>query len=110
VASPQIPEPGHDRRQRVAGRAVLYYRMAAVQRAGGTFAMPTTPEAAPRARDSPRGPLRGRESVRFAPALIALDTQFVIRTLKGERVVNAEDYFIGLNRTSTRLNILRPGI
>jgi len=35
-----------------------------------------------------------------APALIALDTQFVIRTLKGERVVNAEDYSSGLRSTS----------
>src|SRR6267378_4100595 len=30
-----------------------------------------------------------------APALIALDAKMVIRTPKGERVVNAEDYFIG---------------
>ena len=30
-----------------------------------------------------------------APALIALDAKFVIRTSKGERVVDAEDYFIG---------------
>src|SRR5215471_15999046 len=30
-----------------------------------------------------------------APVLIALDAKFVIRTPKGERVVNAEDYFIG---------------
>ena len=33
-----------------------------------------------------------------APALIALDAKFVIRSSKGERVVDAEDYFIG--RTS----------
>src|SRR6267378_828860 len=30
-----------------------------------------------------------------APALIALDAKMVLRTPKGERVVNAEDYFIG---------------
>src|SRR3984893_15797487 len=30
-----------------------------------------------------------------APALIALDAKFVMRTPKGERVVDAEDYFIG---------------
>ncbi|HYS10148.1 MAG TPA: FAD binding domain-containing protein, partial [Myxococcales bacterium] len=30
-----------------------------------------------------------------APALIALDAKFVIRNSKGERVVDAEDYFIG---------------
>src|ERR1700733_398820 len=44
-----------------------------------------------------------------APALIALDSKFVIRTRKGERVVDAEDYFIGPNIDITRLHILQPG-
>ncbi len=44
-----------------------------------------------------------------APALIALDAKFVIRTPKGERIVNAEDYFIGPGADITRMNILRPG-
>jgi len=44
-----------------------------------------------------------------APALIALDAKFVIRTSKGERVVDAEDYYIGPDIDITRLNILRPG-
>jgi len=44
-----------------------------------------------------------------APALIALDAKFVIRTSKGERVVDAEDYFIGPDIDITRLHILRPG-
>ena len=44
-----------------------------------------------------------------APALIALDAKFVIRTPKGEGVVNAEDYFIGPGTDITRMNILRPG-
>ncbi len=44
-----------------------------------------------------------------APALIALDARFVIRTPKGEQVVNAEDYFIGPGTDITRMNILRPG-
>jgi xanthine dehydrogenase YagS FAD-binding subunit len=44
-----------------------------------------------------------------APALIALDAKFVIRNPKGERVVNAEDYFIGPVTDITRMNILRPG-
>ena len=39
-----------------------------------------------------------------APALIALDAKFVIRTPKGERVVNAEDYFIGPGTDITRMN------
>ncbi|PYU27231.1 MAG: xanthine dehydrogenase family protein subunit M [Acidobacteria bacterium] len=44
-----------------------------------------------------------------APALIALDAKFVVRTPKGERVVDAEDYFIGPGTDITRMNILRPG-
>jgi xanthine dehydrogenase YagS FAD-binding subunit len=44
-----------------------------------------------------------------APALIALDAKFVIRTRKGERVVDAEDYFVGPEIDITRLHILQPG-
>jgi xanthine dehydrogenase YagS FAD-binding subunit len=44
-----------------------------------------------------------------APALIALDAKMVIRGSKGERVVNAEDYFIGPAIEITRMTILQPG-
>ncbi|HEY7391941.1 MAG TPA: xanthine dehydrogenase family protein subunit M [Bryobacteraceae bacterium] len=44
-----------------------------------------------------------------APALIALDAKMVIRNSKGERVVNAEDYFIGPGTDITRMTVLRPG-
>src|SRR5215831_18134373 len=44
-----------------------------------------------------------------APALIALDAKMVIRTSRGERVVDAEDYFIGPGIDITRMNVLRPG-
>ncbi len=44
-----------------------------------------------------------------APALIALDAKMVVRTPKGERVVNAEDYFIGPTIDITRMTILQPG-
>jgi len=44
-----------------------------------------------------------------APALIVLDAQMVIRNSKGERVVNAEDYFIGPSTDITRMTVLRPG-
>ena len=44
-----------------------------------------------------------------APALIVLDAKFVILSSKGERVVDAEDYFIGPDKDITRLNILQPG-
>jgi xanthine dehydrogenase YagS FAD-binding subunit len=44
-----------------------------------------------------------------APALIALEAQMVIRNTKGERVINAEDYFIGPSIDITRMTVLKPG-
>ena len=44
-----------------------------------------------------------------APALIALDAEMVIRTPRGERVVNAENYFIGPGIDITRMTMLQPG-
>jgi xanthine dehydrogenase YagS FAD-binding subunit len=44
-----------------------------------------------------------------APALIALDAKFVVRTRDGERVVNAEDYFVGPDIDIMNMHILRPG-
>lgn len=44
-----------------------------------------------------------------APALIALDAKFVIQTSKGERTVDAEDYFLGPDKDITKINILRAG-
>jgi xanthine dehydrogenase YagS FAD-binding subunit len=44
-----------------------------------------------------------------APALIALDAKFVIRDKNGQRVVDAEDYFIGPGIDITRMTVLQPG-
>lgn len=44
-----------------------------------------------------------------APALIALDAKFVIQTSKGERTVDAEDYFLGPDKDITKINILQAG-
>src|SRR5207244_2211820 len=44
-----------------------------------------------------------------APALVALDAEFVIRSAAGERVVKAEDYFLGPAIDITRMTVLRPG-
>jgi len=44
-----------------------------------------------------------------APALIALDAKMVIRSTKGERVVDAEDYFIGPGIDIMRMTVLQPG-
>ncbi|MGA3032860.1 MAG: xanthine dehydrogenase family protein subunit M [Terracidiphilus sp.] len=43
------------------------------------------------------------------PALIVLDAKLVVQTAKGERVVDAEDYFVGPEIDITRINMLRPG-
>ena len=44
-----------------------------------------------------------------APALIALDAKMVVRNSRGERVVDAEDYFIGPGTDITRMTVLQPG-
>jgi xanthine dehydrogenase YagS FAD-binding subunit len=44
-----------------------------------------------------------------ATALIALDGQMVIHNSGGERVVDAEDYFIGPGIDITRMNVLESG-
>src|SRR5712671_3780197 len=44
-----------------------------------------------------------------APALLVLDATMTMRGRKGERTVNAEDYFIGPGTDITRMTILRPG-
>jgi len=43
------------------------------------------------------------------PALVALDAKFVVRGSKGERVIDAEDYFIGPEYDITKINVLKPG-
>lgn len=44
-----------------------------------------------------------------APALIALDAKMLVRNGDGERVVDAEDFFIGPAIDITRMTILKPG-
>jgi xanthine dehydrogenase YagS FAD-binding subunit len=44
-----------------------------------------------------------------APALVALEAQMVIRNRRGERIVDAEDYFIGPGVNVTRMTVLQPG-
>jgi xanthine dehydrogenase YagS FAD-binding subunit len=45
-----------------------------------------------------------------APALIALDAKMVLRRAGGgERVVDAEDYFVGPDLDIMRMTVLRPG-
>jgi len=44
-----------------------------------------------------------------APALIALDARFVLLTPKGEKVVDAEEFFAGPEIDITKMTILQPG-
>ncbi len=44
-----------------------------------------------------------------APALVALDASMVIKGPKGERVIPAEEYWIGPGIDITRMNVLQPG-
>ena len=44
-----------------------------------------------------------------APALIALDAQFVIQGSGGERVVDAEDFFMRPSVDIERMTVLEPG-
>jgi xanthine dehydrogenase YagS FAD-binding subunit len=111
VASPQIRNQGTIGGNVSQDARCWYYRDGwPCYRAGGNICYADTPEG------------RNREHAIFqasrcvavspsdsAPALIALDAQFVIQTPKGQRTVNAEDYFIGPKTDITRMNILEPG-
>jgi len=44
-----------------------------------------------------------------APALIALEASMVVRSNSGERVIPAEEYFIGPGTDIMRMTILQPG-
>jgi xanthine dehydrogenase YagS FAD-binding subunit len=44
-----------------------------------------------------------------APVMVALDAKMVIRSSRGERVVDAENYFIGPGYDITRMTTLEPG-
>ena len=44
-----------------------------------------------------------------APAMVALEAQMVIRSSRGERVVDAENYFTNPGFDITRMTVMRPG-
>jgi xanthine dehydrogenase YagS FAD-binding subunit len=111
VASPQIRNQGTIGGNVSQDTRCWYYRAGwPCYRAGGNICYADTPEG----RNREHAILHADRCVAVnpsdtAPALIALDTKFVIRTSKGERVVDAEDYFIGPEIDITRLHILKPG-
>jgi xanthine dehydrogenase YagS FAD-binding subunit len=111
VASPQIRNQGTIGGNVSQDARCWYYRAGwPCYRAGGNICYADTPEG----RNREHAILHADRCVAVnpsdsAPALIALDAKFVIRTSEGERVVDAEDYFIGPDIDITRLHILRPG-
>ena len=111
VASPQIRNQGTLGGNVSQDARCWYYRAGwPCYRAGGNICYADTPTG----RNREHAILNAERCVAVnpsdsAPALIALDAKFVISTLDGERVVDAEDYFVGPDIDITRLNILRPG-
>jgi xanthine dehydrogenase YagS FAD-binding subunit len=111
VASPQIRNQGTIGGNVSQDARCWYYRAGwPCYRAGGNLCYADTPEG----RNREHAILHAERCVAVnpsdsAPALIALDAKFVIRTRKGERVVDAEDYFIGPDIDITRLTILEVG-
>jgi len=111
VASPQIRNQGTIGGNVSQDTRCWYYRGGwPCYRAGGNICYADTPEG----RNREHAILHAERCVAVnpsdsAPALIALDAKFVIRTRKGERVVDAENYFIGPDIDITRLHILKPG-
>ena len=111
AASPQIRNQGTLGGNVSQDARCHYYRAGwPCYRAGGNICYADTPTG----RNREHAILNANRCVAVnpsdsAPALIALDAKFVIKTSKGEKVVDAEDYFIGPDIDITRLNILRPG-
>jgi xanthine dehydrogenase YagS FAD-binding subunit len=111
VASPQIRNQGTIGGNVSQDARCWYYRAGwPCYRAGGNICYADTPEG----RNREHAILHAERCVAVnpsdtAPALIALDAKFVIRTPKGERVVDAEDYFVGPDIDITSLHVLKPG-
>jgi xanthine dehydrogenase YagS FAD-binding subunit len=111
VASPQIRHQGTIGGNVSQDARCWYYRAGwPCYRAGGNICYADTPVG----RNREHAILHAERCVAVnpsdsAPALIALDAKFVIQTPKGERVVDAEDYFLGPDIDITRMTILQPG-
>ena len=111
VASPQIRNQGTIGGNVSQDARCWYYRAGwPCYRAGGNICYADTPQG----RNREHAILHAERCVAVnpsdtAPALIALDAKFVIRASKGERVIDAEDYFIGPDIDITNLHILKPG-
>jgi len=110
VASPQIRNQGTLGGNVSQDTRCWYYRGGwTCYRAGGNICYADTPTSVNREHaifDADRcGAVNPSDT---APALVALDASMVIRGPKGERVVPAEQYWIGPGIDITRMNVLKP--
>src|SRR4249920_528302 len=110
VASPQIRNQGTIGGNVSQDTRCWYYRGGwNCYRAGGNICYADTPTAINREHaifDADRCVAVNPSDT--APALVALDGQMVIRGPRGERVVPAEQYWIGPGVDITRMNTLQP--
>ena len=111
VASPQIRNQGTIGGNVSQDTRCWYYRAGwPCYRAGGNICYADTPQALNREHalfDADRCVAVNPSDT--APALIALGAQMVIRGPRGERVVEAEDYFVGPGTDITRMHALATG-
>src|SRR6188508_3127582 len=111
VASPQIRNQGTLGGNISQDTRCWYYRSGwSCYRAGGNICYADTPTAINREHailEQDRCVAVNPSDT--APALIALDAELVIKSVSGERVVKAEDYFVGPAIDIMRMTALRPG-
>ena len=111
VASPQIRNIGTLGGNVSQDVRCWYYRRGlSCYRAGGNLCYADTPQGMNREHalfDSSRWVAAGTSDT--APALVALDATMVIQNSAGERVVSAEDFFVGPANDIENTTILRDG-
>jgi xanthine dehydrogenase YagS FAD-binding subunit len=111
VASPQIRNQGTLGGNVSQDTRCWYYRSGwTCYRAGGNICYADTPTSINREHalfDANRCVAVNPSDT--APALVALDAQMVIRNSSGERVVPAEEFFIGPSIDITRMTVMEPG-
>ena len=111
VASPQIRNQGTIGGNVTQDTRCWYYRSGwPCYRAGGNICYADTPTAINREHaifDADRCVAVSPSDT--APALVALDAKMVIKSSEGERVIDAQDYFVGPSHDITRMTVLQPG-
>ena len=111
VASPQIRNIGTLGGNVSQDVRCWYYRRGlSCYRAGGNLCYADTPQGMNREHalfDQSRCVAAGASDT--APALMALDASMVIQNMSGERVVSAQDFFVGPANDIENTTILRPG-